>query len=164
MRISHSRGYPIYQQNDTDQAGFLRRGQNPVAGGEQHAMNEDSEMIKSLFVLLCLLAAPATFAAQSSYIIYSGGVGLEEREQAPANGTRLVFIDDTGDYLSDIHVVIRDSNGNELINTMTSGPWLVLELPQGRYTLRAERGNDAQGGYIEGGTGTREYVWMFSSR
>jgi hypothetical protein len=119
-------------------------------------------MNRFLMLPICLLVFSIANAAQDSYILWSGGVGLEEREQAPANGTRLVFIDSTGDYLSNINVTVRQPGGPVLVNTTAPGPFLVLGLPQGRYIVRAERSpGNAQGGYLTVDASSREYVYMF---
>jgi hypothetical protein len=119
-------------------------------------------MTRFALLILCLFSLTFAQAAQNDYVVWSGGVGAEERDAAPANGTRLVFIDSSGDFLSNVVVTVREPGGREIVNTTSTGPWLVLNLPQGRYIVRAERSPGiAQGGYVEADGTAKEYVYMF---
>ncbi len=117
-------------------------------------------MIRTLALLAGMLLVSPVFA--QNYVVWSGGIGLEEREQAPDTGTRLEFFVRSGSFLSDITVVIRNAAGNEIVNTVSTGPWLVLNLPNGQYDVRAtlEDGR-AQGATINVGDGTSRYGFMF---
>jgi len=71
----------------------------------------------------------------------SGGVGLDEshaliREQAhwPLS---LRFTGPTSDYLSDVHVRIADAKNAEILKTDAMGPYMLVKLPPGRYTVYA---------------------------
>lgn len=71
----------------------------------------------------------------------SGGVGLDEsraliREQAhwPLS---LRFTGPTSDYLSDVHVRITDSKNAEVLKTDAMGPYMLVKLPAGKYTVYA---------------------------
>ncbi len=71
----------------------------------------------------------------------SGGVGLDEshaliREQAhwPLS---LRFTGPTADYLADVHVRITDSKGSEVLKTDAMGPYMLVKLPAGQYTVYA---------------------------
>jgi len=88
-------------------------------------------LTRTLILLLSLSVLPA-LAAQSP-IIWTGGITLEEREAAPAGGTRLEFFVTGGHYLSSIQVVVTDDSGREIVNTTTTGPWLILDLAPGTY-------------------------------
>jgi hypothetical protein len=74
-----------------------------------------------------------------------------------------VFLVSAGNYLSNIAVRITDSNDREIVNTTTAGPWLILDLPAGRYNVQATRSNgDEQGVQIEVVAGTdAEFGIMF---
>ncbi len=82
-----------------------------------------------------------TGKTQQGYAYMSGGVGVEERNemanQAKNYDLKLSFADRTGDYLSDVKVIIDDEHGNEIVNTTTNGPWLYIELPSGKYQVKA---------------------------
>lgn len=75
-------------------------------------------------------------------IVYlSGGIGLEEREAlraaARAYTLLLSFADRTGHYLSDVQVVIADAAGNTILEAVSQGPWFLVQLPPGTYTVVA---------------------------
>jgi|TARA_Y100000294_G_scaffold132456_1_gene124960 hypothetical protein len=53
----------------------------------------------------------------------------------------LVFFVTEGNFLSDIAVTVSDSEGMTLVETTTTGPWLILNLSAGTYTVRAARRN-----------------------
>jgi hypothetical protein len=113
----------------------------------------------TLIATLLLLAQQA--AAQNP-VVWSGGITVDERAQAPATGTKLVFFDDTGDFLANVHVIIKDTQGTVVVDTVSPGPWLIVDLPAGSYNARAEVGEKAQGVAIVIGTeGKPEYGFRF---
>lgn len=72
----------------------------------------------------------------------SGGVGLDEsrallREQAqwPLS---LRFTGPTADYLSGVQVRIVDGKGGETLSTESMGPYMLVKLPPGSYTVYAK--------------------------
>ncbi|WP_250463332.1 carboxypeptidase regulatory-like domain-containing protein [Caballeronia sp. GAFFF2] len=72
----------------------------------------------------------------------SGGVGLDEshalqREQAhwPLS---LRFTGPTADYLSGVHVRIVGGKGGEVLSTDSMGPYMLVKLPAGSYTVYAK--------------------------
>jgi hypothetical protein len=72
----------------------------------------------------------------------SGGVGLDEsrallREQAhwPLS---LRFTGPTADYLSNVHVRIVGGKGGEVLSTDSMGPYMLVKLPPGSYTVYAK--------------------------
>jgi hypothetical protein len=70
-----------------------------------------------------------------------GGIGSDEREMIENLGmgynVKFVFADGSGDYVSDVRVVIDDLHGKRLAQVMTNGPWLYVKLPPGRYRVEA---------------------------
>jgi len=117
-------------------------------------------LTRTLILLLSLPVLPA-LAAQSP-IIWTGGITLEEREAAPAGGTRLEFFVTGGHYLSSIQVVVTDDSGREIVNMTTTGPWLILDLAPGTYQVQAVRRNgDTQGGMISVSGDGGNYAFMF---
>ena len=74
-------------------------------------------------------------------IISNGGITIAERESAPAEGSKLSFFVRAGNYLSNVTVVVRNQAGEELVNTVTDGPWLILDLPNGSYQVIATLSN-----------------------
>lgn len=120
-------------------------------------------LARILTLILTLTALPA-LAAQSP-VIWTGGITLEERDTAPTTGTRLEFFVTGGNYLSNITVTVTGSNGQQLVSTVTEGPWLILDLAPGSYRVQATRGNgDTQGGTINVTGDGGKFAFMFPDR
>ncbi len=70
-----------------------------------------------------------------------GGIGSDERETIENLGTdynvKFVFAEASGDYISDVRVVIDDLHGKRLAHVVTNGPWLYVKLPPGSYRVKA---------------------------
>jgi hypothetical protein len=70
-----------------------------------------------------------------------GGIGSDERETIENLGTdynvKFIFAETSGDYISDVRVVIDDLHGKRLAHVMTNGPWLYVNLPSGSYRVKA---------------------------
>lgn len=78
-----------------------------------------------------------------SYV--SGGIGESELEmmQGRAKDYSLEFVfvqklKQKEEYLADVNVKIQDANHNVVLETVTEGPYLFLNLPKGRYSVSAE--------------------------
>jgi hypothetical protein len=96
-------------------------------------------------------------------VVFNGGISLEERASAPEEGTKLEFFLTGGPYLSDVHVVVADDAGHELVNTVTDGPWLILDLPDGQYNVQASLNEDqVQSGMITVDGRSESFGYMFS--
>jgi hypothetical protein len=116
-------------------------------------MNRRSSVYAELSVgipLALLLSSPlSVFAAdnivrgetEQGYRFMSGGAGIEERnemmQQASQYDLALIFAAPSGDYLSDVGIVITDGRGKEVVNTTTAGPLFYAQLPSGRYGIKA---------------------------
>ena len=95
-------------------------------------------------------------------VVFNGGISLEERASAPEEGTKLEFFVSGGEYLSDVQVVVADEAGNELVNTVTDGPWLILDLPDGQYDVQASLGGgNVQSGTITVDSRSEQFGYMF---
>jgi hypothetical protein len=71
-----------------------------------------------------------------------GGVGLNARamlssEAQPEHNVKMVFALDTGNYVADVGVKVKDANGRTVIDGVSDGPWLYAKLPPGNYTATA---------------------------
>lgn len=85
---------------------------------------------------------PVQSQGQTEYL--TGGIGEEESrailkegsswplmlELAQADTPRAAFI-------SDVLVTIKDGSGNTVLETVTEGPYLLVKLPPGKYSLDA---------------------------
>jgi hypothetical protein len=70
-----------------------------------------------------------------------GGVGLEEsdlmKQHAQAFSVAVVTAARGGAYLADTHVRILGPGNNVVLDTVLEAPWLLVDLPTGRYRLVA---------------------------
>jgi hypothetical protein len=72
----------------------------------------------------------------------STGVGIDERGAEHSEYTlKLVFFVDSGAYLANINVTIFDQDGNKILETVSNGPWLYVNLKEGEYKVTAVRTN-----------------------
>jgi hypothetical protein len=71
----------------------------------------------------------------------SGGEGFHEREILEARSksfnVKLVFAENRGPYLADVKLAIDDADGIELAAFDSVGPYFYINLPPGRYHIRA---------------------------
>jgi hypothetical protein len=58
---------------------------------------------------------------------------------ADQGSAKLVFFQRGAPYHPAVDVVVRSEAGQPLIATTARGPWLVINLPEGRYTVSAQR-------------------------
>jgi hypothetical protein len=58
-------------------------------------------------------------------------------EARPEHNLKMVFALDSGNYLADVAVKVRDANGRTVIDGVSDGPWLYAKLPPGNYTASA---------------------------
>jgi hypothetical protein len=74
-----------------------------------------------------------------SYV--SGGVGLDEsralQKAAAQWPLELRFTGKGADYLSDVPVTITDGKGAETFKASAQGPYMLVKLPPGSYTVQA---------------------------
>lgn len=99
----------------------------------------------ALAVLLALVpqraVAEQVMKTPSGVTYLSGGVGKESREQlaqrAADFNVKLVFAAKSGDYVASVSVALRGAAGKSLASIRSDGPWLLLALPAGRYSVSA---------------------------
>jgi hypothetical protein len=131
---------------------------------ERHPTNQEVCMKHCKYICLLLAnccLATATALAQD-YVVWSGGIGADERESAPQQGTKLEFFAEGGKFVAEVKVQVKDSGGKVLVDTVSEGPWLVLNLPAGRYSVLAQVNGAKQGGYIEVDGSTQKFSFMFA--
>jgi hypothetical protein len=73
----------------------------------------------------------------------SGGLGRTESAAMTAEAKdyplRLFFsIENTVEYLADVHVTIKDHTGTDVLSTTAEGPIMLVKLPPGEYTVVAD--------------------------
>lgn len=119
-------------------------------------------LLTCLTVILTAVFSMAAVAEQ--YVIWAGGVSQEERDAAPNEGIKLEFFEEGGPYLANIQVQIKDDTGTNVVNTVCPGPWLIVDLPEGKYKVIATRANgEEEIVNIDTGDNTKTYGFMFSA-
>lgn len=85
---------------------------------------------------------PVQHAGGVSYL--SGGVGSDESAAIKGEmGNYPLVLEFAGktnagnDYLADIPVQISDAHGTVVLDTSSRGPFMLISLPNGRYTVTA---------------------------
>ena len=75
--------------------------------------------------------------------VKSGGVGLEDRAEEPSYSIKLVFFEKStpqgGPYVSNVKVAIYTEGYNSVVDVVSTGPWLFVDLPEGKYRVQATR-------------------------
>jgi len=93
-------------------------------------------------------AAPSTTpsslpaaAQQGSIQFLSGGVGKDESDAikaaAPHWPLELDFIGGTKDFVADVGVKLLDAKGATVLETSAQGPFMLIRLKPGAYTVQA---------------------------
>jgi hypothetical protein len=83
---------------------------------------------------------PPEHFAFATVTVVNGGVDLDEAERfkqaAPQYPLRVVFSVRDGDYVvADEFTILRD--GQVVAELPSAGPWLLIDLPPGKYMLQA---------------------------
>ncbi len=81
---------------------------------------------------------------QGEVTFISGGVGIEEQQAMKdvksEYNLNLVFSEkDSGDYISDVKVSVKDAKGKLCFEAVSDGPMLFAKLKPGRYSLILDR-------------------------
>lgn len=70
----------------------------------------------------------------------------------------------TGAFLADVHLRIEDAQGGALFDQDLSGPWLLVKLRPGPYTLQASRRGQVQAVRVDvPAQGLREQMFYFDT-
>ncbi|MBN3805163.1 carboxypeptidase regulatory-like domain-containing protein [Paraburkholderia sp. Ac-20336] len=81
-----------------------------------------------------------------SYV--SGGVGLDESRALQRAQSQwplaLRFTGPNGEFLADVHVRIVDAHGGEVLSATSRGPFMLVRLHLGRYTVHAKYSGSEQ--------------------
>lgn len=85
---------------------------------------------------------PVVSQGQTQFI--SGGIGKDESEailQARSAWSLALELTQAADakaeYISDVQVTIKDNLGNTVLDTIAEGPYLLINLSPGKYSLDA---------------------------
>jgi hypothetical protein len=78
---------------------------------------------------------------QGDVAYVSGGVGSDEADALKSEARRwplsMRFIGPGSEYLSDVHVRIIGSKNADVLQADARGPYMLVQLPPGRYTVHA---------------------------
>jgi hypothetical protein len=70
----------------------------------------------------------------------------------------------TGAFLADVHLRIEDAQGQPVFDQDLSGPWLLVKLQPGPYTLQASRAGQVQAVHVDvPAQGLREQMFYFDT-
>jgi hypothetical protein len=96
----------------------------------------------------------------------SGGVGLDESHALRAEQSRwplsLRFTGPTSDFLADVHVKIVDAHSGAVLDTTSRGPYMLVKLRPGRYTVQASYKDNTQSKSVTipaKGTAKADFYW-----
>jgi hypothetical protein len=89
---------------------------------------------------------------QGAVVFRTGGIGEDESmamKQASGDYSLAVTLvererDGSAGYLASQRVTISRPHGNAVLDTVTNGPFLLAQLPEGRYTVKAWHGDAAK--------------------
>ncbi|MGB5987526.1 MAG: hypothetical protein WBG37_19630 [Desulfobacterales bacterium] len=81
-------------------------------------------------------------AVRNGIALMSGGVGQAERaemeQMAQGYNLKIVLARASGNYLARLPLTVHDDQGQKVLEVEAAGPWIYLQLPEGRYTVKAE--------------------------
>jgi hypothetical protein len=102
-------------------------------------------MLQALSAFAADLSALPPAQTQNGITYITGGVGQPESTAMKAEGGRhdlmLTFANRRGEFLADVKVNIANRQGETVLD-IVSGPILLVDLPSGRYTVRADVNGD----------------------
>ncbi|MFL6630605.1 MAG: hypothetical protein ACJ8G1_29495 [Vitreoscilla sp.] len=111
-------------------------------------------LVAALTVLAWACAASQAVAATQGqspqgWAFIEGGIGQTETESMESErGKYSLWImtasRTSGAHLADVEVTIVDGNGEAVFQRRLEGPWLMIDLPLGRYEVRSRYAQEAQ--------------------
>ena len=101
------------------------------------------------FALMAPAGALTRGTTEAGQAFVSGGITPDEvdtlkDERKQYSVALLTVAKGSGAYLADVHVTITDAKGVAVLDTVMDGPWLLVNLPAGRYKLVAVEGSGTQ--------------------
>ncbi|CAB3772431.1 hypothetical protein GQ57_33380 [Burkholderia sp. MSh2] len=106
---------------------------------------------------------------QGDVSFVSGGVGQDESTAFQRNESKwplaLRFTGKGGEFLADVHVRIVDGKGADVLKTDARGPYMLVKVPPGRYTVHASyQGNDESHAVTVGAKGGTKTAFQWSAQ
>jgi hypothetical protein len=99
----------------------------------------------------------------------SGGVGAEEVATLSSEKRQyalaiLTAAKGSGAFLADVRVRITDEQSKQVLDVVMDGPWLLVDVPAGRYQVEAVQNSRTQKNVVTVGTGDhRQTVFYFDT-
>lgn len=96
--------------------------------------------VAAALTTLCVAAAADVGRTPNGFWYATGGIGSDESSRFAADSVnhslslRLAALG-SGEYLADVQVRITDASGREVFRGRLDGPWLLMDLPPGRYEI-----------------------------
>ena len=105
---------------------------------------------------------------QGSVTYVTGGIGVDEADAMRAAAANYPLTLELAaaaggprdEYISNAGVEIRDSRGTPLLSTRTDGPFLLVRLPPGSYTVDVEWNGAHKLKTVEVGPERRQHVML----
>lgn len=108
-----------------------------------------------IVILVSLVLSASAFAEEPMFLpkaevlgnvtYVTGGIGEEEsvamRDVAKSYQLEIVFVrklKEQEEFVSDVKVEIQDTQNNSVLDITTEGPFLLANLPNGKYVITAE--------------------------
>ncbi|WP_321958373.1 carboxypeptidase-like regulatory domain-containing protein [Burkholderia cenocepacia] len=106
---------------------------------------------------------------QGDVTFVSGGVGQDESTAFQRSESQwplaLRFTGKGGEFLADVHVRIVDGKGAEVLKTDARGPYMLVKVPPGRYTVHASyQGSDESRAVTVGSKGGAKAAFQWSAQ
>ncbi|NUZ04283.1 hypothetical protein [Piscinibacter koreensis] len=107
---------------------------------------------------------PPTVQRAGNIEYVNGGGGTETRDAIarlePGFTLKVVFSEATGAFTVADRLAIR-GNGGEVLSIANAGPWVLVKLPVGRYTLDASAGGQTQQKTVTVGNKLQTVNWSW---
>ena len=125
--------------------------------------------MKKIWFLLYVFIFGITTAAAQNVKFVSGGVSDDSAERMAALGKefnlKLLFAAKDGHYLADVAVSISDAGNRKILDTISEGPFLLAQLPPGKYAISATYAGAAQTRNTTiAATGRRELIFRWEEQ
>jgi hypothetical protein len=124
-------------------------------------------LLLALTWLLQPVAAMVRGTTEVGVPFVTGGVGTEEVATLTDEKKRyalaiLTAAKGSGAFLADVRIRITDGQSHLILDTVMDGPWLLVDLPAGRYQIEAFQNARVQMKFVRFSTGDhRQAVFYF---
>ncbi len=96
---------------------------------------------------------------QNGIAFENGGWSIESTDEIKAHAARfpvmLTFAWNEGHYLADVNIQVTNRKGEAVLSLQRQGPIVLIDLPNGHYTVTVDRNGKSQSRKITVGRGGR---------